>query len=66
MAMINTISEFLNKEGKTAYQLIKETGISETTGYKLARDPNHLPSIKVLTILCDRYNKQPNAFIRKV
>lgn len=61
--MRNRVKEFLERQGKSAYALIKETGIAPATGYKLARDSRHLPSIHVLKVLCDTYEVQPNEFV---
>ncbi|MBD2106725.1 helix-turn-helix transcriptional regulator [Nodosilinea sp. FACHB-13] len=66
MPMRNKVSEFLAAHGLTAYQLIKDTGIAPATGYKLAKDESHLPSIRVLEVLCDRYQVQPSEFIEWV
>lgn len=66
MPMINQVKAFLDKRGLSVYQFIKETGIAPTTGYKLAKKPSHLPSITVLTALCDTYEVQPSEFVRWV
>jgi DNA-binding Xre family transcriptional regulator len=63
MALKNTIKALLEQRGITAYRLIKDTGISETTGYELARNPDHLPSITVIEKICDRYKIQPSSVI---
>ena len=36
MPMKNKIKAFLDKNNLTAYRFIKDTGLSETTGYRLA------------------------------
>lgn len=59
----NRVKQFLKERGLTAYRFIKDTRIAPTTGYKLAKDANHLPSITVLEAICDRYEVQPTAFI---
>jgi DNA-binding Xre family transcriptional regulator len=64
--MRNRISEFLKARGISAYQFIKDTGIAPTTGYKLAKDESHLPSIRVLESICDKYQIQPNEVIEWV
>lgn len=61
--MRNRVKEFLAERRLSAYQFIKETGIAPATGYKLAKDATHLPSITVLQAICDRYEVQPTAFI---
>lgn len=61
--MNNRVKEFLRQRGITPYRFIKETGISPTTGYKLANDPNHLPSITVLAVICDKYQVQPSELL---
>lgn len=64
--MRNRVKEFLASRGLSAYQFIKDTGIAPTTGYKLAKDESHLPSIRVLEVMCDRYQVQPGEFIEWV
>ena len=66
MPMRNKIKSFLDERKLSAYALIKETGIAPATGYKLAKDPSHLPSIRVLEVLCDQYKVQPGEFIEWV
>ncbi|MFM7448533.1 MAG: helix-turn-helix domain-containing protein [Leptolyngbyaceae cyanobacterium] len=61
--MRNKVKAFLESRGLTAYQFIKETGIAPATGYKLAKDPDHLPGIRVLEAICDKYQVQPNEII---
>lgn len=57
--MRNKVKEFLEKRGLSAYRMIQDAGISDTTGYRLASDPNYVPSAKVLVALCDTYQVQP-------
>lgn len=64
--MQNRVKDFLRDRRLTVYQFIKETGIAPTTGYKLARDPKHLPSIRVLETLCEHYGVTPNDLIEMV
>ena len=66
MPMRNRVSELLETRGISAYQLIKDTGIAPATGYKLAKDEAHLPSIRVLESICDAYKVQPNDIIEWV
>lgn len=61
--MRNRVKDFLRDRGITAYQFIKDTGIAPATGYKLAKNPRHLPSINVLEVICDRYQVQPAELI---
>lgn len=66
MPVRNRVKEFLDARGLSAYQFIKETGIAPTTGYKLAKDESHLPSVRVLEAMCDCYRVQPGEFIEWV
>jgi DNA-binding Xre family transcriptional regulator len=66
MPMLNKVKTFLEKRDLSAYQFIKETGIAPTTGYKLAKDPRHLPSITVLSAICDCYEIQPSELLEWV
>ncbi|MDV3002797.1 MAG: hypothetical protein N5P05_004452 (plasmid) [Chroococcopsis gigantea SAG 12.99] len=61
--MRNRVQHFLAERQLTPYRFIKDTGIAPTTGYKLAKDPNHLPSITVLKLICDCYKVQPGEII---
>lgn len=63
MPMKNRVRSFLDARGITPYQFIKDTGIAPATGYKLAKNPDHLPSITVLQAICDRYEVQPSEII---
>lgn len=63
MPMKNRVKDFLHEREITPYRFIKETGIAPTTGYKLAKDPNHLPSITVLAAICDKYEVQPSELV---
>ena len=63
MALQNVIHNLLTQKGITAYQFIKDTGISDTTGYDLAKNPNHLPSITVIGKICKAYQIQPNDIV---
>ena len=59
MALRNRVKEFLQERKLSAYQFIKDTGISETTGYELARNPSHLPSSNSIAKICNTYKIQP-------
>ena len=59
MPMRNKIKQFLESRGLSAYRMIQDTKISDTTGYKLAADPTYIPSSKILEALCEAYRIQP-------
>jgi DNA-binding Xre family transcriptional regulator len=63
MVLKNRVKEFTESRGITVYKFIQQTGIAMSTGYKLSRNPNHLPSITVLETICDRYEIQPNEIV---
>lgn len=63
MSMRNRVKFFLESKGISTYQFIKDTGIAPTTGYKLAKDPTHLPSIRVLEVICSTYKVQPGEIL---
>ena len=63
MALKNRVKEFLQERQLSAYQFIRDTGISETTGYELARNPKHLPSIASIGRICQKYQIQPSEII---
>lgn len=63
MPMKNRVEQFLKERGITTYRFVKETGIAPATGYKLAKSPTYLPSITVLSAICDRYEVQPTSII---
>lgn len=63
MAIKNKIKQFLDDRELTAYRLIQDTGISDTTGYKLASDPTYIPSAKVLAAICDTYRIEPGEIL---
>jgi DNA-binding Xre family transcriptional regulator len=63
MPMKNRVKQFLQERQLSAYQFIKDTGIAPTTGYKLAKNEFHLPSITVLSAICDRYEIQPEKIV---
>jgi transcriptional regulator with XRE-family HTH domain len=61
--MKNRVKQFLEEQNISAYRFIEETGVSSSTGYELARNPSHLPSLRVLEQICDTYGKPPEVFI---
>lgn len=63
MALRNRVKEFLQERKLSAYQFIKDTGISATTGYELARNPSHLPAIASLDKICDTYEIQVSEIV---
>lgn len=64
--MRNKVKQFLEVRGLSAYRLIKDTEISDTTGYRLASDPSYIPSAKVLESICRAYDAQPGELIEWV
>lgn len=64
--MRNKIKQFLESRDLSAYRLVKDTGISDTTGYRLAADPTYVPSAKVLEAICEAYNVQPGEILEWV
>jgi DNA-binding Xre family transcriptional regulator len=63
MPMKNRVKKFLEAQGLSAYQFIKDTGIAPATGYKLAKTVDYLPSIRVLEVICDTYKVQPGEIL---
>jgi len=57
--MRNKVKEFLEVRELSVYRMIKQTGISDTTGYRLASDPSRIPSAKVLKAICTTYRVEP-------
>lgn len=64
--MRNKVKQFLESQQITAYRLIKDTGISDTTGYRLAADSTYVPSAKVLEAICQTYKIQPGELLEWV
>lgn len=64
--MKNKVKSFLESRGLSAYKFIQDTGIAPATGYALAKDENHLPSIRVLESICDTYKIQPGDLLEWV
>ncbi|MEH1908887.1 MAG: helix-turn-helix transcriptional regulator [Nostoc sp.] len=64
--MKNRVKGFLEARNLSAYQFIKDTGIAPATGYKLAKKPEYLPSIRVLEVICDTYKVQPGDIVEWV
>ena len=61
--MRNKVKQFVDSRNLTAYRFIKETGIAPGTGYKLYKNPKHMPSPSVLEVICDTYEVQPNEIL---
>lgn len=61
--MRNKVKQFLDSRQLTAYRLIKDSGISDTTGYRLAADSTYVPSAKVLEAICETYKVQPGEIL---
>jgi DNA-binding Xre family transcriptional regulator len=61
--MRNKIKQFLESRGLSAYRMIQDANISDTTGYKLAADPGYIPSAKVLEAICEAYRVQPGELL---
>lgn len=61
--MQNRVKPFLEERQISVYRFILDTGISPATGYKLAKNPKHLPSIGVLQSICDHYRVQPSEIL---
>lgn len=55
LAIRNRIKAFVKERGITVYRLIQDTGISNTTGYALANNPNQVPDAKTLNAICNAY-----------
>jgi DNA-binding Xre family transcriptional regulator len=55
LAIRNRIRQFVDERGITVYRLIKDTGISNTTGYALANNPHQVPDAKTLNALQSVY-----------
>ena len=64
--MRNKVKQFLELRQLSAYRLVKDTGISDTTGYRLAADPTYVPSAKVLEAICETYRVQPGEILEWV
>lgn len=66
MPMRNKVKKFLENRGLSAYRMIQDTKISDTTGYKIASDPTYIPSAKVLEAICETYRIQPGELLEWV
>lgn len=66
VAIRNRIKQFADERNLTVYRLIKETGISGTTGYALAKHPDRIPDATTLDAICRVYKCQPGALIEYV
>lgn len=59
----NRIKQLLKERQISAYRFIKDIGIGETTGYRLAKDPNKIPSVAIISKICATYQIQPSEII---
>lgn len=66
MPFQNKVSTFLETRGISAYRMIKDSGISDSTGYKMARHSDYVPSIAVLEKICDFYQIDIGVLIERV
>ena len=62
----NRIRAFVKQKGITVYRLIQDTGISNTTGYLLANNPEQMPSRETLDAICRVYKCQPGDLLEYV
>jgi Cro/C1-type HTH DNA-binding domain len=65
MKVRNRIKEFCDDQGLTAYALWKATKLSEPTVYRLYKDPELIPSGKVLEGLAEAFpDTTPNDWLK--
>jgi DNA-binding Xre family transcriptional regulator len=58
--VINRLKEFLDSRGVTSgYQFWKDTGLPQSTAFRLYSDRSVYPSKKVMDIICRTYNAKP-------
>lgn len=55
MPMKNTLKQFMEARGLTAYQVIKATQIPRNTIYRLVNDPNVYPTKEVMARILEHY-----------
>ena len=60
MPLRNRIKELVDGLKITPYRFVKDTNLASSTGYKLYNEPEHLPSVATLEVICDTYEVQPN------
>lgn len=66
LAIRNRIRQFVDERGLTVYRLIKESGISATTGYALANQPDRIPDASTLDAICRKYQCQPGDLLEHI
>ena len=66
LAIRNRIREFIDERGISVYRLIKESGISSTTGYALANHPDRIPDASTMDAICRAYKCQPGDFLEHI
>lgn len=65
MKVLNRIKEFCDDRGLTAYALWKSTKLSEPTVYRLYKEPELIPSGKVLEGLAEAFpDTTPNDWLK--
>lgn len=62
----NKVKQFVEERGDTLYKAAQKTGISQTTMYALAKNPQQIPDSNTLNALCTHYKAQPGAFLEWV
>lgn len=55
MAMKNTIKQFVERRGITAYALSKRTGLPLNTVYRLVNNPEVIPSGDVMDAILNQF-----------
>lgn len=66
MPVKNTIKDFLDSRGLTVYRFHKDTGLSQTTAYRLYNESAEIPRSDVMQKICDAYRIQPGEILRWV
>ena len=66
MAIVNTIKQFVDSRGLSAYRFRKETGIAQATAYSLYKKPSQIPRSDVLDAICTAYGVQPGEILQWV
>lgn len=60
MPIYNKIKSIAHSKGDdTNYQFWKRSGLSQSTAYRIYRDPTAYPAANVLAAICKAYNIQP-------
>lgn len=61
--MRNRIAELLKERGITAYRFWQETKVARATAYRLAADPDYVPTGDILEKICSTYRVQPGEIL---